>query len=202
MVCELPRPYGQACFRFHLNPTRAPIHVWSYLVIILPTATEGAACTVLLATSQIELDEPLMIANCDQWIDYSIDSYLAAGDQAGVDGVIMTMTANDAKWSYVRCDERGDVREVKEKVVISDQATVGIYNFRQASLFVTAARELIANDDRVKGEFYVAPTYNYLIRGNRTVRTVNVGREQIEMHGLGTPEDLWAFETMMSNTAI
>src|ERR1044072_2076114 len=64
--------------------------------------TEGAACTVLLARERIRGDDPLMIANCDQWVDIDTTAYLSAGAAPGVDGVIMTMTSDDPKWSYVR----------------------------------------------------------------------------------------------------
>ena len=39
---------------------------------------QGAACTVLLARDLIDSDEPLMIANSDQWVDVDINDYLRA----------------------------------------------------------------------------------------------------------------------------
>ena len=60
-------------------------------IISIDTVTE-AACTVLLARSLIDNQHPLMIANCDQFIDINIDDYLAAFDPEAVDGMIMTMT--------------------------------------------------------------------------------------------------------------
>ncbi len=45
--------------------------------IIVPVmeVTEGAACTVLLAKEFINNDNPLMIANSDQWVDININDY-------------------------------------------------------------------------------------------------------------------------------
>src|SRR5262245_1821918 len=37
-------------------------------VVPVKGVTEGAACTVLLAEALIDNDEPLMIANSDQWV--------------------------------------------------------------------------------------------------------------------------------------
>jgi len=158
--------------------------------------TEGAACTVLLARDLIDADVPLMIANCDQWVDVDIDDYLAAGDADDVDGVIMTMWADHPKWSYVRFDDAGEITEVVEKRVVSNEATVGIYNFRRGRDFVRAADEMIERGLRVNGEFYVAPAYNQLLAEGQRLRVFNVGREYDGMYGLGTPEDLRRFEAL------
>ena len=133
-----------------------------------------------------------MIANSDQWVDVSIDRYLAEAD-ARHDGLIMTMNANDPKWSYVECTADGRVVRVAEKEVISNMATVGIYNFARGADFVAAAREMISANERVNGEFYVAPVYNRLARKGAVVGTFSIGSEAQGMYGLGIPADLQLF---------
>ena len=136
--------------------------------------TEGASCTVLCATL-INSPEPLMIANSDQYIDCSIDQYLEKMDSEDLDALIMTMKADDPKWSFVGFDTEGRVEKVVEKRVVSDEATVGIYNFRSGSDFVNLAEEMIADDERVNGEFYVAPVYNRLIVKGKNIGVANIG---------------------------
>jgi NDP-sugar pyrophosphorylase family protein len=164
---------------------------------IVPVAqvTEGAACTVLLARNLIDSDDPLMLANSDQWVDVGIDDYLASMETRGADGLIMTMKADDPKWSFVGLDSAGWVTRVVEKEVISDEATVGIYNFRRGRDFVAAADQMIAKNLRVNGEFYVAPVYNELLARGARIAIHNVGRDGAGMHGLGTPADLEHFLT-------
>ncbi len=162
-------------------------------VRFVETVTEGAACTVLLARDLIDNDHPLMIANCDQWVDVNINDYLAVGDEPGVDGLIMTMWADDPKWSFVRFDAAGRIVEVIEKKVVSNEATVGIYNFRRGSDYVRAADQMITKNLRVNNEFYVAPAYNELIAEGSQLRVYNVGRENDGMYGLGIPDDLKRF---------
>jgi dTDP-glucose pyrophosphorylase len=158
--------------------------------------TAGAACTVLAAREHIDSDVPLMIANSDQYVDLSIDDYLADMARRGLDGLIMTMTAHDPKWSFVGLDAERMVRRVVEKEVISDEATVGIYNFVSGRDFVRAADAMIAADERVNGEFYVAPVYNRLIAGGARVGVRNVGVEASGMYGLGIPADLEHFRSL------
>lgn len=162
-------------------------------VLAIDGLTQGAACTVLAAEPIINDDNPLMIANSDQWVDLRIDAYLADMSARDLDGLIMTMKANDPKWSFVELGSHGHVRRVVEKEVISDEATVGIYNFRRGADFVAAAREMINRELRVNGEFYVAPTYNLLIENGYRVGIHNIGREADGMYGLGTPADLELF---------
>lgn len=154
--------------------------------------TEGAACTVLAAAQLINPQEPLMIVNSDQWVDVSIDDYLQRADYFQ-DGLIMTMQADDPKWSYAGLDTKGHVTHVVEKEVISDMATVGIYNFARGADFVSGAKEMIEANERVNGEFYVAPVYNQLIRRGAQIGTYSIGTEANGMYGLGIPADLKLF---------
>lgn len=162
-------------------------------IVLLDGVTEGAACTVLAARELIDSEEPLMIANSDQYIAASIDDYLADMTQRQLDGLIMTMTADDPKWSFASTTPEGLVTKVVEKQVISADATVGIYNFAHGRDFVTAADEMIAADERVNGEFYVAPVYNRMVASNRRIGIYGIGTDGHGMHGLGTPADLAQF---------
>lgn len=160
-------------------------------VLGVPGVTEGAACSVLLASDFIDNQQPLLIANADQWVEVNIDDFLAQAARCNTHGLIMTMPANSPKWSYVKRDAAGNVCQVVEKEVVSDEATVGIYHFGHGRDFCAEARTMIAADERSMGEFYVAPVYTRMYQaGLTTIETCNIGSG---MHGLGTPEDLAAF---------
>lgn len=162
-------------------------------VLQIDGVTEGAACTVLTAKKFIDNDDELMIANSDQYVELFIDEYIKQMSEDNLDGLIMTMTADDPKWSFVGLDEQGLVTTVVEKEVISSEATVGIYNFKHGSDFVRSAETMILKNLRVNGEFYVAPTYNQLIEEVKHIGIHNVGTVGAGMYGLGTPADLDLF---------
>jgi NDP-sugar pyrophosphorylase family protein len=173
------------------------------VIVPVDRVTEGAACTVLLAREYIDTNDPLMLANSDQWVDVDINDYLGTMDRQRADGLIMTMKANDPKWSFAGLDPAGLVTTVVEKQVISDEATVGIYNFRRGLDFVRAADRMIEKNLRVNNEFYVAPTYNELIAEGARIAIHNVGSEGAGMYGLGIPSDLTAFlQTSVSLKAV
>jgi dTDP-glucose pyrophosphorylase len=155
-------------------------------IVIVETITEGACCTTLLAEGIINNDSPLLIANSDQFIEWKSGAFYHSLNTDGLDGSIITFQNKHPKWSYVKCDDFGNVLEVKEKEVISEKATVGIYYWSKGSDYVKYANQMIAKDIRVNNEFYVAPVYNEAIADGKIIKTHAIDK----MWGLGTPEDL------------
>ena len=156
--------------------------------VLIEKLTEGAACTVLHAHRLINNDQPLLIANSDQIVDMNIADFIRDSEACQLDGSVLCFHDTDAKWSYAKTDENGLITEIKEKVVISDNATVGIYYFHEGRTFVENAIDMIVRNERVNNEFYVAPVYNYAIAQGKKFGIYNI--DMSEMHGTGTPEDL------------
>lgn len=158
-------------------------------IIPVNDITDGAACTVLLAKELINNDNPLLIANSDQYIDWDSSDFMYTMENTNIDGCILTFESTHPKWSFVRLDENNFVQEVAEKKPISNIATVGIYYWNKGKDFVHYAKQMIDKNMRVNNEFYVCPVYNEAIQDNKKIRIHNVNR----MWGLGTPEDLEKF---------
>jgi hypothetical protein len=108
-------------------------------------------------------------------------------------GQILTMSASGNKWSYVKRNVDGDVVDVVEKEQVSDEATVGVYGWRTARDATEAITQMKQANFKVNGEFYVAPSYTFLINQGGEIATYNVGTVEEDVHGLGTPEDLEIF---------
>ena len=160
----------------------------NFISIPLSGPTQGALCSVLNAVDYINSDEELIIANADQVIEADIDEFIEFARKSKMDGVIMTFNSHHPRWSYARVDREGNVLEVAEKKVISDQATVGIYYFKKGSDFVKAAFSMIEKNIRFNNDFYVCPVFNEMILEGKSI--INWEIKQSQMHGLGTPEDL------------
>lgn len=166
-----------------------------FISIPLLTNAQGAACTVLNAVDYINCEEELIIANADQLIDVDINKFIQFARKSKADGAIMTFGSQHPRWSYARVDKKGRVLEVAEKRVISDQATVGIYYFKKGLDFVKAAFSMIEKNIRFNNDFYVCPVFNEMILDNKSV--VNWEIKQSQMHGLGTPEDLSRYLSLL-----
>lgn len=148
--------------------------------------TEGAACTTLLAKEHINNDEPLLMANSDQFVEWDSNEFMYKMNEQKVDGGILTFKATHPKWSFAKVDEYGYVTEVQEKNPISDIATVGVYYWAKGSDYVKYAEQMIEKNIRTNNEFYVCPVYNEGITDGKKFKTFNIEK----MWGLGTPEDL------------
>ena len=159
-------------------------------VVIDDKTTEGTVCTILQARELINSNKPLIIANCDQIVDINFSDFVDNSLFSDNDGAIMTFLEAEGsnKWSFAKTNEDGVVSEVKEKERISDRATVGIYMWESGIDFINSSIDMIARNERVNNEFYVCPTYNYLIARGKKIGFYDINVEN--MHGLGTPEDL------------
>lgn len=161
---------------------------------IYPTKdlTEGAACSVLLAKHMIDSENPLVIVNSDQFLEWNSDAFYKSLLNPTYNGCILTFLqpdTSDTKWSYASVNNDGLVTEVAEKKWISPFATVGLYGWAKGSDFVRYANQMIEKNIRTNGEFYVCPVYNEAIAEGQKIR-VSLCKG---MWGLGVPEDLEKF---------
>lgn len=175
----LKEHYDQYCLKYLLplickNPCE---------IVIVDRVTEGAACTILLASNFLD-DNELIIANSDQLVEWDSSHFLYYMRNNNADGGIVTFFGNDPKWSFAKINESGLITEVAEKNPISNAATAGIYYFKSGHKFHNSANQMISKNIRTNNEFYVAPVFNEIIEEKILNYPIP------KMHGLGTPNDL------------
>jgi HAD superfamily hydrolase (TIGR01509 family) len=154
-------------------------------IIQVNGVTDGAARTALLAKEYIDNQRPLVIANSDQLLDWDSSDFISQLLKDGSDGNMALFLANEEKWSYAKI-KNNRIIEVAEKVVISNNASTGIYGWAKGSDYVRYAEQMIDKNIRVNNEFYICPVYNEAIEDSKNILPMFVTK----MHGLGTPEDL------------
>lgn len=153
-------------------------------IVTIKQTTQGAACSALLLKEFINNEDELIIANCDQimnWYSYAALSYMR-----NYDGAVVVFESNDIKHSYVRL-ENGYAKQFAEKNVISNTALTGIHYWKQGKYFVDSATKLVESNNTTNNEFYVSATYNYLV-DELKIGTYKVADD--EFHPIGTPYDL------------
>ena len=158
-------------------------------IITIDHLTQGAACTTLLAKEFINNEDPLLIANSDQFIEWDSNDFMySMTENHAIDGSILIFNNSHPKWSYVELDDNGLVKRVEEKSVISNNATIGIYYWKKGKEYVHYADQMISMGDKtkVKNEWYVCPVYQQAINDNRKIKVHKIEK----MWGLGTPQDL------------
>lgn len=150
--------------------------------------TDGQATTCMLAIPYCDPEQAIMVYNIDTYVEpYEMKFADISGD-----GHIPCFHADGDHWSFAKLDDNGNVTEVREKVRISDNCTLGAYYFSSAKLYLQLYDEYYADDSNMeKNEKYIAPLYNYMIEKGMPVTISIVDANKV--HVLGTPEELNAF---------
>ena len=156
--------------------------------------TEGQACTCLLAEALIDNDEELLIAGCDNGMEMDAEKYDALKREADV--LVFTyrnhesVLADPDAYGWMKVDACGNIVGTSIKKAISqnplkDHAVVATFWFRKGSIFVKAAKKMIAENDRIRNEFYVDQTVKHALDLGYRAKVLEVNR----YIGWGTPAD-------------
>lgn len=155
------------------------------IILELDEVTRGSAETCLVAQEYIDNDSPLIITNCDQYINWNSLKFLSTASL--YDGCVVTYKSDNVKNSFVET-KNNIAKYFAEKTAISDDALVGIHYWKNGSDFIKSAKSMINNNITTKGEYYIAPTYNFLINDNKRIGTFQLSDNQY--YSLGSPEDV------------
>jgi len=158
-------------------------------VVIEQPPLRGQATGCLPASALINNYNQLIIYNCDTYTTGNEEIFELV-ERERPDGILACFEATDPRYSYARLDEYGYVDMTKEKEVISHHASTGLYYFRRGSDFVRSVETMVKRADTAKGEYYIAPCYNELLKAGKKIKIYTVKENWV----LGTPEELAYFE--------
>lgn len=184
------RETGISCEDF-IHSKCCELSINNYKIIELDHLTDGQATTAMKASKYWNIDNELLIYNIDTYVEPKQMKY---SDIKG-DGFIPCFFSEGNHWSFVKTDINNKAVEIKEKVRISDNCTIGAYYFKSCKLFEAMYREFYSNVDVLKsivnGEKYISPIYNYMIEKGKNIFISKINSEKV--HVLGTPEELELF---------
>ena len=160
----------------------------NFRVVPIEAVTDGQATTALIAGQALSRrGQPLIVYNIDTYVD---PDYLSPHETRG-EGWIPCFPGVGEGWSFARLGASGHVEELAEKRRISPHATVGLYWFRSFDVYQDCYETHFRTVGTEKGERYIAPMYNTLIRDCGDVWISTIPSEVV--HPLGTPEEVEAF---------
>lgn len=161
-------------------------------IAILDHDTDGAVETCMIAKDLIDDDLPISVADCDIFFQSKtyFDKVAQVEATGKPDGMLLTFTADDPRYSYVELDDAGKAVRTAEKIVISEHAILGGYFFRSGSLFKSLSTEFLEGGlpENLK-EYFMSHLFNLLLeqKGDIEIADIDV------MHIFGTPEELDAY---------
>lgn len=161
--------------------------------------TEGQACTCMLAEPYLDPEQPLLIAGCDNGMDIDRDDFDALTKEC--DCIVFTYRHNEAvlanpnAYGWMIADADGNITGTSIKKAISDRpmedpAVVATFWFRRAAVFIEATKKMIAENDRINGEFYVDQTVKHVLDLGYRAKIFDIDRYV----GWGTPADYEGYQ--------
>lgn len=148
--------------------------VKDFEIILVDEDTDGAAKTVLEAQHLINNEYPLAIVNGDQYMKWNSNEFFYAMAADECDGGLVTFKSTHPQFSFVKTGENGFIKECSEKKPISNDATAGVYYFREGKSFVEAANQMIDKKIMTDGQYFVCPAYNELILDGKKIRKFDI----------------------------
>lgn len=191
LIPVLGQPMYETAIRFLPCRDREPIFVIREGLEIKPSQTgartvklsaptRGQAETVLKGLSQFGDDEPVFVSACDHgllWNDAQWDALIASAPDVVVVGQRHYPGARRTpkSFAYIEADTSKRIKRVSVKQPISDKPSrdlllVGTFYFKKKSALAAVINQLIQNDQRVNGEFYLDSVINNCVERGQDVR--------------------------------
>lgn len=162
--------------------------ILNFDVVLIKGETRGQAETVYLGLSNYrECNEHVTVFN----IDTFRPGFVYPDLEKKGDGYLEVFIGSGDNWSFVRPVNKSTtlIDLTAEKNPISNYCCTGLYHFRKCTDYF-AAYDYYSNLSRDcwdKGELYVAPLYNYLIKKGRNIHFHLINREDVIF--CGTPKE-------------
>ena len=138
------------------------------MVCFISHFTQGAAMSSLCGMGMLSDDskEPIIIDLADIYFDTDIIPF--ENINLDICGIAFSFKSTSSKYSYLKLDHEGYIIEAKEKLVISDNASAGVYCFRDPIILLESIAYNLNNNLKYMHNnlFYVCPLFNGLVSKN------------------------------------
>ncbi len=150
--------------------------------------SDGQLCTVQKEISFFDLKGPIIIHNCDTSFNFEIDEINKLLKENDIFGIIPCFKGEGSHWSFAKesIENNSDAIEVREKVKISNNCSVGTYIFKSAEELMTLCDGYFLETKINDSEIFIAPIYQYAIEQKRKVKITYAKKVKL----FGTPGEL------------
>lgn len=165
-------------------------------VHVIDVQKDGPVRAAIETEHLIPDEEPVLLSYCDMGCQWDFDAFVRWAEEGDYDGAVVCYTGfhpsllSPTLYARARCDGQ-TVLEIREKHQFTDDPMAeytsnGVHYFRRGADLKRFARELKAQDRRVKGELFVSLVSQLQVEAGQ-----KVGAYLVDRHfSFGTPEDL------------
>ncbi|MDA7806249.1 sugar phosphate nucleotidyltransferase [Candidatus Pelagibacter sp.] len=166
-------------------------------IIQIKKPTSGPVSTCL-KVKNIDQNKPLIIANCDQYLNWDPDLFFNFVKKKKAAGSVLTYRSCNKKNSFVAL-KKGKISNIVEKKAISSHALIGVHYWEKTKYFFQSSKKLILElkKNRKKREPYISETYKYLLKKKMTLVPYLLNKNEFFL--IGTPIDYFNFKKKFKN---
>ena len=151
-------------------------------IIIIPQVLNGAVLTCLEGVKGVNNKSPLIFNDCDHM--FICKEFYNFCENNSLDGALLTFESTEPKYSFLECDEKGNVMRTVEKKAISTHAICGAYYFKDKDTFALSAENYLR--ECAYSEYFMSGVYNIMAKQN-----MKISYFRTDIHiPFGTPEEL------------
>ena len=140
-------------------------------IIIQNGKLNGPLLSTMLAYRYIDVEEDIVIMDCDMYSDIDISEFVGLDADASV----LIFNSDFQGYSYVAIKDN-KIIDIKEKQTISSEAISGVFYWKHGKVFLEYAKKCIAAGNMVNGEFYISGVYHEAIKDNCNIQAVRSNR--------------------------
>jgi hypothetical protein len=131
-----------------------------FIELIKPT--RGALISLSFALDKIPDNTPILIIPTNSWVNFDSQKFVNEMFNSENEIGIVCFKSNNSKFSFLR--KKGEqVLEFKEKEIISDLATTGVFYFANKIAISNCIEWCLLNNINKNGIYYLAPSLNYFV---------------------------------------
>jgi hypothetical protein len=154
--------------------------------------TKGALLSLSFALDLIPEDIPVIVIPNNSYVDFPTNDFMnQMNNENKILGLVAFKSINN-KYSYLRF-KNNNVIEFREKELIGDLATAGIFYFKNRSEIASCTEWCLLNNIQTNGNFYLAPSLNYFICNNSSIGIFEIPAEKYNR--IENVDDLKLIET-------
>lgn len=164
----------------------------NFHIYVLTKETQGQAETVYLGLQSLcTTRDPILIFN----IDTFRPNFTYPANINKWDGYLEVFEGEGDNWSFAKpaSENSTKVIETAEKRAISNLCSTGLYYFKSIGLFNKTYNDYLnkPQSEWAKGELYIAPLYNYLIKNEYEIHYNLIKRDEVIF--CGVPDEYLQF---------
>lgn len=148
----------------------------------------GQLLTALKAIEVFDITGELIIHNCDTSYQTDFELIKTLLHKKDTFGVIPCFNSEGDHWSFAKTSVKDPqiALEVREKIRISNNCSVGTYVFSSAKEFQRLGEEYQSKNSNNMSEFFIAPVFQLAIEKSKIVNVVKTKNVKL----FGTPKEL------------